>query len=154
MTRLLTMVLVVTSPLFGAACEAEPDPNCSASPASYVPYTTLGELRALMVRPWKRCIAPQIRGEDVGVEFTADGYYYPLTRDAGGAVVRRTGIDYAGTWRFFPVGDIDPFFGGVLTRPVMLLGDTLTDAPKFTDDPHQLRITFSPVLGVYLPLEP
>jgi hypothetical protein len=36
----------------------------------------------------------------------------------------------------------------------MLLSSVLTDAPKFTNDPRQLRITFSPVLSRYLPLDP
>jgi hypothetical protein len=52
------------------------------------------------------------------------------------------------------VGATDPFFGGTTTRAEMLLGGVLTDAPKFTNDPRQLRITFSPVLGKYLPLDP
>jgi hypothetical protein len=130
------------------------DPNCAASPASYHDYMTPADLQALLVRRWKRCVAPQINGEDVGVEFTADGHYYPLTRDGNGQVVRRTGIDYGGTWQFFAVGEKDPFFGNTLTRPTMLLNGTLTDAPKFTNDPEQMRITFTPVLSRYVPLAP
>ena len=51
----------------------------------------------VLVRRWKRCIAPQIPGEDIGVEFTAGGHYYPLTSGPDGSVVRRTGVDYEGT---------------------------------------------------------
>ncbi len=130
------------------------DPNCSVSPASYQAYTTEADLESLLVRRWKRCIAPQLMGEDVGVEFTADGHYYPLTNGPGGSVVRRTGVDYEGTWKYFPVGSTDPFFGGTTTRAEMLLGAVLTDAPTFTNDPRQLRILFSPVLSKYLPLDP
>jgi hypothetical protein len=130
------------------------DPNCSLSPASYQDYVTEADLEALLVRRWKRCVAPQIAGEDIGVEFTADGHYYPLTSSPDGSVVRRTGVDYEGTWQYFPVGSTDPFFGGTTTRAEMLLSGVLTDAPKFTNDPRQLRITFSPVLSRYLPLDP
>jgi hypothetical protein len=130
------------------------DPNCSVSPASYQDYVTEADLEALLVRRWKRCVAPQIAGEDIGVEFTADGHYYPLTSSPDGVVVRRTGVDYEGTWQYFPVGSTDPFFGGTTTRAEMLLSGVLTDAPKFTNDPRQLRITFSPVLSRYLPLDP
>ncbi len=130
------------------------DPNCSVSPASFQAYATEAELEPLLVRRWKRCIAPQIPGEDIGVEFTADGHYYPLTNGPDGSVVRRTGVDYEGTWKYFPVGSTDPFFGGTTTRAEMLLSGVLTDAPQFTNDPRQLRITFSPVLSKYLPLDP
>ena len=130
------------------------DPNCGVSPASYQAYFTEADLEPLLVRRWKRCIAPQIAGEDIGVEFTADGHYYPLTSSPDGSVVRRTGVDYEGTWKYFPVGSTDPFFGGTTTRAEMLLSGVLTDAPKFTNDPRQLRITFSPVLSRYLPLDP
>jgi hypothetical protein len=130
------------------------DPSCSVSPGSYQDYATEADLEGLLVRRWKRCVAPQIPGEDVGVEFTADGHYYPLTTSPDGSVVRRTGVDYEGTWQYFPVGSTDPFFGETTTRAEMLLGSVLTDAPKFTNDPRQLRITFSPVLSRYLPLDP
>jgi len=144
--------------LGGAATRAPSDPTsdpgCRASPGSYQDYSTHAELQTLLVRRWQRCITPQIAGETVGVEFTADGFFYPLTASSRGIVVRRTGVDFVGTWKFFPVGDSDPFFGGVLTRPVMVLNEVLTDAPKFTNDPRQLRITFTPVPGKYVPLDP
>jgi hypothetical protein len=130
------------------------DPSCGVSPASYQAYATEADLETLLVRRWKRCIAPQFPGEDVGVEFTADGHYYPLTNGPDGSVVRRTGVDYEGTWTYIPVGATDPFFGNTTTRAEMLLGGVLTDAPKFTNDPRQLRIMFSPVPGKYLPLDP
>jgi hypothetical protein len=124
------------------------DPSCSASPASYQPYATEAELEALLIRRWKRCIAPQVPGEDVGVEFTADGRWYALTRDAGGHVVRRTGIDYGGTWRYDPT----PTPG--LANGRFYIGDVQTNPPWFTNDPRQMRILFSPVMSKYLPLDP
>ena len=130
------------------------DPACKVSPASFHDYATEADLDALLVRRWKRCIAPQIPGEDVGVEFTADGHYYPLTLSATGELIRRTGVDYEGSWKYFPVGATDPFFGETLTHPDMLLSGVLTDAPQFTDEPRQLRILFSPVPGKYLPIDP
>src|SRR4051794_40476867 len=50
---------------------------CTQSPAAYETYSTAEELNALLVGRWRRCIAPQIAGEDVGVEFTEDGKVYP-----------------------------------------------------------------------------
>src|SRR5882724_10291265 len=44
-------------------------PDCQTSPLSYQAYTTETELDALLVGRWRRCKAPQIAGEDVGVEF-------------------------------------------------------------------------------------
>lgn len=144
----------VGGPATRAPKDPTSDPSCQGSPASYQDYATRAELETLLIRRWKRCITPQLAGETVGVEFTADGFFYPLAANNQGFVVRRTGIDFVGKWTFYPVGDIDPFFGNVLTRPVMVLNDVLTDAPKFTNDPRQLRITFTPVLGRYVPLDP
>jgi hypothetical protein len=130
------------------------DPNCSVSPESYQPYANLAELEALLVRRWKRCIAPQVPGEDVGVEFTADGRWHALTRDGSGAVVRRTGIDYGGTWVYYPPGWTNPISRMPSDQAGFQIGGTYTSPPEFTNNPRQLRILFSPVLGRYLPLDP
>jgi hypothetical protein len=129
-------------------------PDCKVSPLSYQTYSTEAELEALLVRRWRRCIAPQIAGEDVGVEFTADGHYYPLTFDASHEVVRQVGIDYGGTWTYYPVGSTLPHTSQPSTRPTISLDGGYTDAPKFTNDPRQMRMLFSPVPGIYVPLEP
>ena len=128
------------------------DPDCSVSPASLQTYSTLQELDQLLVGQWRRCIAPQIPGEDIGVEFTADGKYYPLTSNEAQEVVRRTGVDYEGTWEYTPAGAEDPISHQPATRALIQLSGVTTDAPQFTNDPRQLRIFFSPVPGKYLPL--
>jgi hypothetical protein len=129
-------------------------PGCAGSPASLVSYSTADELNALMIGQWRRCLAPQIPGEDVGVEFTADGNYYPLTFDSTHHVVRRTGIDYAGSWVYFAPGSVDPISNQPSDQASMELSGVFTSPPQFTVDPQQMRITFSPVLSKYVPLTP
>jgi nitrous oxide reductase accessory protein NosL len=62
----------------------------------------------------ERCKAPQVKGEDVGVE------------------------------KNLISGQPDPRGQFVLTA--------ITNPPQFTADPRQLRVLFSPALGVYVPL--
>jgi YD repeat-containing protein len=119
---------------------------------SYAQYTTEAELEALLIGRWQRCRAPQIAGEDVGVEFTADGRYWALTWDASHQVVRQVGIDYGGTWTYYPPGSPDPISHQPSTTGLLDLGGVITDPPTITNDPRQLRIQFSPVQSVYVPL--
>jgi hypothetical protein len=128
------------------------NPACQASPASYHTYETAAELEGLLIGRWQRCIAPQVPGEDVGVEFTADGHWYPLTHAPDGAAIRRTGVDYGGQWKYIPSGSTNPISGQTAARAEFLIDEVTTSPPRFTDDPRQLRITFSPVLSIYLPL--
>jgi hypothetical protein len=129
-------------------------PDCQTSPLSDHAYTTESELDALLVGRWRRCKAAQIAGEDVGVEFTADGNYYALTFNAAHEVVRQVGVDYGGQWSYLPVGSVSPISHEPLTSAGLVLDGGYTDPPKFTDDPRQMRILFSPVLSVYVPLTP
>jgi hypothetical protein len=127
---------------------------CSVPPASAVPYETLEELKTLLVRRWQRCLAPQLEGEDVGVEFTADGHYYPLTHDVGGNVVRREGPWYERTWAYYPAGAIHPISHQPSPHAWMDLNGVITDPPSFTEGPFQMGILFSPVPSRYIPLDP
>lgn len=131
-------------------------PDCTASPQTSVMYATRAQLDTLLVRRWRRCIAPQIKGEDVGVEFTADGKFYALTFDASHEVVRQVGIDYGGDWVYYPSGSMIPDFPnqGALKAAEIYLGGAYTNAPQFTTDPVQMRVVFSPVEGIYVPLDP
>jgi hypothetical protein len=129
-------------------------PDCQTSPLSDHAYTTESELDALLVGRWRRCKAAQIAGEDVGVEFTADGNFYALTFNAAHEVVRQVGIDYGGQWTYLPVGTVTPISHSGITSPQLILQGVYTDPPRFTDDPRQMRILFSPVLSVYVPLTP
>jgi hypothetical protein len=126
-------------------------PGCEFSPASYVTYATEAELNALLIGRWQRCTAPQSTGEDVGVEFAMDGRWYPLTQ-AGGTVVRRTGVAYGGAWQYLPPGAINVISGQPDPDGQFMLSGGYTDPPKFTDGPRQLRVFFSPVLSIYTPL--
>ncbi|HEX5098834.1 MAG TPA: hypothetical protein VFV94_05010, partial [Polyangiaceae bacterium] len=120
--------------------ETLPD-ACSTFPAHYAAYTNPDELRALLVGRWQRCSAPQLPGEDVGVEFT-DDHYYPLTRDESGRVIRLAGVANEYQWNYVPVE------GGYF-----ILDSVQTSLPKITDEPRQLRVLFSPVPSRYVPLE-
>ena len=131
-------------------------PDCKVSPLATVMYTTEAQLDALLVRRWRRCIAPQVNGEDVGVEFTADGKYYTLTFDASHQVVRQVGIDYGGDWVYYPVGSkipASPSQGPLSIAEINLSGE-YTNAPIFTTSPVQMRVLFSPVQSIYVPLDP
>ena len=99
-------------------------------------------------------MAAQLPGEDIGVEFTADGKFYPLTTDAKQQVVRRTGVDYEGSWIYSPPGTEDLISHQPSEQGFMQLGGGITSPPRFTNDPRQMRILFSPVLGKYIPLSP
>jgi hypothetical protein len=128
--------------------------DCKTSPLSYQTYSSEAELDALLVGRWRRCKAPQITGEDVGVEFTADGNFYALTFNAAHEIVRQVGIDYGGQWTYLPIGSVTPISPKPITRAEFLLQGGYTDAPQFTNGPRQMRILFSPVLGIYVPLTP
>jgi hypothetical protein len=130
-----------------------PSKDCAASPAASVDYSTRDELETLLVRRWQRCIEPQIPGEEVGVEFTSDGKYYPLYLDAEGNVATRTGADYEKHWAYSPPGESDPISHAPSSRGVLELDGIITDPPRFTRSPQQLRIMFTPVLARYTPLE-
>jgi hypothetical protein len=125
-------------------------PDCDVAPVSFVSYQSEAELQLLLVGRWQRCIAPQVAGEDVGVEFTADHHWYPLTR-VGGAVVRRTGVDYGGQWKYLPPGEPNLISGKPDPRGQFVI-TAITDPPRFTEHPRQLRVLFSPVLSIYVPL--
>lgn len=127
-------------------------PGCSASPTSFETYSSREELDALLIGKWRRCTAPQIPGEDIGVEFSADGNFYPLTSDENQQVVRRSGVDYQGAWIYSPPGTESPISHQPSEQAFMELNGVITDAPTFTNDPRQLRINFSPVPGRYVPL--
>ena len=129
-------------------------PDCSASPAAYEDYSSAEELNQLLIGQWRRCLAPQIPGEDIGVEFTANGKFYPLTTDEAQRVVRRTGVDYERTWIYSPPGSEDPISHEPSKQGFMQLNGVYTSVPQFTNDPRQLRILLSPVLGKYVPLLP
>ncbi|HEX3855312.1 MAG TPA: hypothetical protein VHW01_30325 [Polyangiaceae bacterium] len=129
-------------------------PDCQTSPLSYQAYATETELDALLVGRWRRCKAAQIAGEDVGVEFTADGNFYALTSNPAHEVVRQVGIDYGGQWTYLPVGSVTPISHSPITAAELILQGAYTSAPQFTNNPRQLRVLFSPVLGIYVPLTP
>ncbi|MES1179055.1 MAG: hypothetical protein ABUL62_32370 [Myxococcales bacterium] len=129
-------------------------PECSASPASFEDYTTSEELNGLLIGQWRRCLAPQIPGEDIGVEFTDDGKFYPLTSDETQQIVRRTGVNYEGSWVYSPPGSEDPISHRPSTDGFMELNGVITSVPDFTNDPRQLWILFSPVQSRYVPLLP
>jgi hypothetical protein len=133
----------------GAPAERRP-PDCDVVPASFVSYQSEAELQALLVGRWQRCVAPQVAGEDVGVEFTADHRWYPLTR-VDGVVVRRTGADYGGAWKYLPPGEPNLISGQPDPRGQFVI-TAITDPPKFTENPRQLRVLLSPILSVYVPL--
>jgi hypothetical protein len=130
-----------------------PSADCAASPGAYVDYSTSAELDALLARRWQRCIEPQIPGEELGVEFTSDGKYYPLYRDTEGNVARRTGVDFEKSWTYAPAGSIHPISNAPSASAYLVLDSVITDPPKLTTDPEQLRITFTPVLARYTPLD-
>jgi hypothetical protein len=134
----------------GISSDGTAQHDCDVSPASFVSYESEGELQALLVGRWQRCKAPQVKGEDVGVEFTADHRWYPLTR-RDGVIVRQTGVDYGGEWKYLPPGEKSIISGAPDPRGQFVL-TAITDPPQFTSDPRQLRVLFSPVLSVYVPL--
>jgi hypothetical protein len=158
-TKWHVVVVITCTVLVGCGGEADEGGDvvpagCTESPMSIVPYATAQELESLLVRCWQRCGDPQIAGEEVGVEFTADGRYYALARDRGGEVTRVPGIDYGGTWSYGPPGSVEPGLNLVSEDGYLLLDAMITSPPIITDDPRQLRILFTPVLGKYVPLEP
>ena len=126
---------------------------CQAEPQSFMPYSSGGELSALLAGSWANCGEANVTGEDVGLEFTADGHWYPLTHDGTGAVVRRTGVDYEGTWQYFPVGSLGAT-STPLTSSQFLFNGVYDSAPNFTDAPRQMRVNLNPWPSIYVPLVP
>jgi hypothetical protein len=128
-------------------------PDCGAEPLSYQDYGSQAELEALMVGRWRRCKSRQLDGEDAGVEFTVDGHYYPLTFNAEHQIVRCIGVDYEGTWQYFPSGSTIPGFSKPSAVNEILLSGVYTNSPSFTNDPRQMRLLFfTPVPSAYVPL--
>jgi hypothetical protein len=91
-------------------------------------------------------------GRRRGRGIRADGKYYPLTFDTTHQIVRRTGIDYEGSWVYLPAGGNAPFSSptrapnsarrGVHGR-AQVHGQSAPDADQF-----------SPVPSKYVPLMP
>ena len=123
---------------------------CNASPLSIVEYGTEADLESMLIGRWGRCGSVQARGEELGVEFAADGVWYALTRDGA----RRQGIDYGGTWTYYPAGTVHPISREPSDYAFLELDSVITDPPTFTDDPRQMRILFTPVQSRYVPLDP
>jgi hypothetical protein len=144
-------IALIVAGCFGCSSFGD-GPECKFSPDSLVTYASEAELEVLLIGRWQRCKAPQVPGEDVGVEFAVDGKWYPLTHDAGGAVVRQTGIAYGGPWQYLPPGEPNVISGQPDPRGQFLLNGAYTDPPLFTDGPRQLRVNFSPVQSIYAPL--
>jgi hypothetical protein len=142
---------------WGTGGTGDPAIDCVASPITIVIYETAAQLNELLVRRWQRCTPPMFPGEDVGVEFAADGRWYPLRRDDSGAVVRALGIDFGGTWSYGPPGSMDPVshepsrYGFFVTNTIN--NTVVTSPPGFADDPPQLRIPFMPDSRLYIPLD-
>jgi hypothetical protein len=134
----------------GGSSSFVPSPDCNGSPARYTEYASADSLDALLIRRWKRCVEPQINGEEVGVEFADDGYYYPLYVDEAGNVARRTGVDFAKRWAFMPGPTLGSWEG---SSGSMLLDGTTTNGPQFTEEPVQMRILFTPAIARYTPLD-
>jgi hypothetical protein len=150
-SALFALALIGCGELPGFGSGDEPaNPDCNVSPASWVTYRSEGEIQALLVGRWQRCKAPQVKGEDVGVEFTADHHWYPLTR-RDGVVVRQMGVDYGGEWKYLPPGE-KSLLNGQPEPEAQFMLTAITNPPKFTNDPRQMRVLFSPVLSVYVPL--
>lgn len=133
------------------------DPDCTTSPMSLVQFSSDAELRPLLIGRWKLCRGVANPGEEIGVEFADDGRWYPLRHDASGQIERVPGIDYGGAWQYYPVGSDIPYEKGQATRAEMRiglgLGEEWTSPPDITDNPRQMRILFSPVQNVYVPLK-
>jgi hypothetical protein len=121
---------------------------CTASPMRRVEYESVEELNAELVGRWRRCGTPQARGEDVGVEFSADGRWHALTTDSSGNVVRRSG--FGGAWSYKPKGSLNPISGQPSQRAFLELDGVITDPPQLSAEPSQLRILFTPVQSKYV----
>ncbi|HEY5372550.1 MAG TPA: hypothetical protein VIK01_02645, partial [Polyangiaceae bacterium] len=67
---------------------------------------------------------------------------------------RQVGIDYGGQWSYLPAGSVTPISPKPINSAELLLEGGYTSPPQFTNDPRQMRILFSPVLGIYVPLTP
>jgi|GEM_PF-2472632 len=128
--------------------------DCSASPESDEAYSSLEELGALLIGQWRRCQEARIPGEDIGVEFTADGKIYPLTTDDSQEVVRRTGVAYEKTWAYTAPDGEDPISHRPSRDGFMVLDGVITSAPGFTVNPRQMRILLTPAYSKYVPLLP
>jgi hypothetical protein len=134
------------------------DPDCTTSPLSLASFSTEAELKPLFVGRWKLCRGMPNPGEEIGVEFADDGRWYPLRHGASGQIERVPGIDYGGTWQYYPAGSEVPFVKGPAQSAQMRIGegggDEWTSPPTITDSPRQMRILFSPWQNVYVPLKP
>ena len=136
----------------GVGCDAEmPDyigkplpanlsANCAASPEKTEPWESEVEMTACIVGQWLACPGFTVSGvgSGVGLEFTPDGKVIRLLLDENCEVVRGTGIDHVGTWKFGDVGTGDGPNGLLYTWDPDQNG-WLTTAPIVTTDPEQMR---------------
>jgi hypothetical protein len=81
--------------------------TCPVAGVSATPKTVAG-MRTALVRRWVRCSAEGLihRGDEDGVEITADDRYSMLTRDpTTGQLVARHGVDFEGSVSYLQVGE-------------------------------------------------
>ena len=147
------------SPRWGTGGTGDPAIDCVASPKVIVVFLDVAGLNWLLLRRWHRCAPPMFPGEDVGVEFAADGRWYALRRDDSGAVVRTLGVDFGGTWSYGLPGSTNPLkhelsHGGFLV--INTINDTVVTStlPGFGDDPPQLHLVFDRDSRVYVAVDP
>lgn len=81
------------SPASAGDCPAPADPIDATPP----------EARVLLEGTWLACsddsvVPPLVDHGEVGLQFTADGSWYRVYRDEGGALIRPGGLDHEGTW--------------------------------------------------------
>jgi hypothetical protein len=149
----MSRVVSVAVCLFAAGCLSSGGgidrPECQAAPQTSVSYATQAQLAELLVGRWQRCASPQAPGEEVGVEFVAEGWWYPLIRQ-GGSVVRGSGS--GGPWQYLPPGEINVISGQPDPHGQFVLDGVYTDPPRFTDAPRQMHVFFTPVPSFYVPL--
>jgi hypothetical protein len=74
-----------------------------AEPSEPVVRATVAEAEARLVGTWIRCgDAPSLlacqEGDDIGMEFTADGRFFRIYEGADGALFRPAGLVQEGIW--------------------------------------------------------
>jgi hypothetical protein len=116
------------------------------------------ELRKLLAGQWLSCNPTwweQARGikNQVGIEFTSDGHWFALLRNASGAIVRGKGFDYEGTIQLIDMSSMNGP-GRYQVNIKINGGGTFPVHPVFSGSPRKMRMNSSSAAGpaTYVPM--
>ena len=130
------------------AMEAESDSlsGCTGTTGAIKSLATVDDVRAALAHKWEYCSGEPANFKEP-TEFTEDGHWYTLTRDASGDLVRKGGFASSGTYDINTQGPAPWNYVNIVLH-YDSFGSTLQTNLAFLDTP--LVMQNGP--GIYVPI--